>query len=82
MRYPWRPPKTSASLETSSKSAPKTKDVGQPNRQTARDIPAILARTEAVRYPWRPPPKSAETSEPLETFSHRIIIIIIIIITI
>eukprot|EP00959_Pyramimonas_sp_CCMP1952_P353500 7406366-Pyramimonas_sp.AAC.1 len=60
----------SASLETSSKSAPKAEDVELVNRQTARDIPASMARTEAVIHFWWPPLRSAEASKQLEISSE------------
>eukprot|EP00959_Pyramimonas_sp_CCMP1952_P016397 347674-Pyramimonas_sp.AAC.1 len=59
----------SASLETSSKSAPKAKDVGTESRQTARDIPTKSCERGQVKHPPAAPLRSAEAAESPETSS-------------
>eukprot|EP00959_Pyramimonas_sp_CCMP1952_P013994 295967-Pyramimonas_sp.AAC.1 len=63
----------SASLETSSKSAPEAKCVRLENTQTAGDIPTTRPRTGPCHTPRRLPPfRGAETSAQPETSSQSV----------
>eukprot|EP00959_Pyramimonas_sp_CCMP1952_P281884 5891821-Pyramimonas_sp.AAC.1 len=59
----------SAPLQTSSKSAPKAKDVGTENGQTARDIPKKSCERGRMKHPPAAPLRSAEATESPETSS-------------